>query len=252
MTNSIINKFEYLLSHIRIKRLVILQLLLKKSLTGKCMAPKKARVIVDNRERNVELLDAIGRNGVDMEFRTVHVGDYVVSDRVCIERKTIYDFESSIINGRLFDQIKRLKEHYDFPILILEGDQDYFRLKNNVINGAIASLYIDYGIEVLCTYDAYNSGELIAGIARHEQIDHAREPSLKGGARAYTESQFQQYVIGNIPGVGPKLAKALLKHFGSISNIANAKPEELIKVEKIGKKKANLIHSTLNGLYKED
>lgn len=216
------------------------------------MVAKRARVIVDNRERNSELLDSIVKCGVDIEIRGVHVGDYVVSDRVCIERKTINDFESSIINGRLFDQIKRLKENYDFPILILEGDQDYFRLKSNVINGAIASLYIDYGVEVLCTYNADNTGELIAGIARHEQLDHAREPTMKGGRRAYTEGQFQQYVIANIPGIGPKLAKALLKHFGSIRNIANANLEELVKVEKIGKKKADLVHGTLNGLYKED
>jgi len=216
------------------------------------MIAKKAKVIVDNRERNIELLDSIVKNGAEIEIKGVHVGDYVISDRVCIERKTIYDFESSIINGRLFDQVKRLKENYDFPILILEGDQDYFRLKSNVINGAIASLYIDFGIEVLCTYGPDNTGELIAGIARHEQLEHVREPTLKGGRRAYTESQFQQYVIGNIPGVGPKLAKALLKHFGSIKNIANASLEELTAVEKIGKKKAILIHGTLNGLYKED
>ncbi len=219
------------------------------------MAAKNAKaikVIVDNRERNQELIGTMEANGIDMEFKTVHVGDYVISDRVCIERKTIYDFESSIINGRLFDQIKRLKENYEFPILILEGDSDYFRLKNNVINGAIASLYIDYGIDIIHTYDAGNTADIIASIARHEQEKSLREPTLKGGARAYTKGQFQEYVIGNLPGVGPKLAKALLSHFKSIKNIANADESELMKIEKIGKKKAAIIHDTLNGSYNED
>jgi ERCC4-type nuclease len=213
------------------------------------MISKPARVIVDSRERNVELIEAMKASGIEMEFKTIHVGDYVVSDRVCIERKTVYDFESSILNGRLFDQIKRLKENYAMPILILEGDPDYFRLKNNIINGAIASLFIDYGIEVICTYEPQNTADIIASIARHEQNEEIREPTLKGGARAYTHEDFQEYVIGNLPGIGPKLAKALLKHFRSVRNIANANVEDLMGVYKIGKKKAELIHNTLNKSY---
>ncbi len=215
------------------------------------MGAKSSKVIIDNRERNAELIGAIEANGTEMEFRTVHVGDYVVSDRVCIERKTINDFENSIINGRLFDQVRRLKENYEFPILILEGDADYFRLKNSVINGAIASLYIDYGINVICTYDVQNTADVISSIARHEQDDGTREPSLKGGARAYTHEQFQEYVMGNLPGIGPKLAKALLRHFKSIRSIANADEKELMQVEKIGRKKAKMISNTLNGEYHE-
>lgn len=216
------------------------------------MAKKTAKIIIDNRERNEELIESIRAHGIDIEIKSVHVGDYVISDRVCIERKTISDFESSIINGRLFDQIKRLKEHYELPILILEGDSDYFRLKNNVINGAIAALFIDYGVEVIYTYDEQNTAAIIASMAKHEQNSEEREPTLKGGARAYTREQFQEYVIGNLPGIGPKLAKSLLSHFKSIKNIANASIDELVKVEKIGKKKAQLIHSTINESYEED
>ena len=213
------------------------------------MNGRVAKVIIDNRERNIELIGAMEAKGLDIEVKMIHVGDYVISDRVCIERKTISDFESSIINGRLFDQIKRLKENYEFPILVLEGDPDYFRLKNEVINGVIAALYIDYGIAVIHTYNVSNTAEIIKRIAHHEQDNTTREPSLKGGARAYTKEQFQEFVIGNLPGVGSKLAKALLKHFKSIRNIANANQEELMKVDKIGKKKAEMIHNTLNGLY---
>jgi ERCC4-type nuclease len=213
------------------------------------MSNNPIKIIIDNRERNVELINAIEANGIEFEFRTVHVGDYVISDRVCMERKTVSDFESSLINGRLFEQIKRLKENYEFPILLLEGNQEDFRLKNNVINGTIASLYIDHGIEVICTYNARNSADIIANIARHEQEKEQREPSLKGGARAHTNEQFQEFIIGNIPGIGPKLAKSLLKHFKNIRNIANAEIKELTEVDKIGKKKAENIHNTINKIY---
>lgn len=216
------------------------------------MASKSVRIIVDARERNNELINGIEAKGIEIEFRTAHVGDYIISDRICIERKTISDFESSIINGRIFDQIRRLRENYVLPLLILEGDADYFRLNSSVINGAIASLYMDYGIGILYTNDPQNTAEVIASIAKREQNGSAREPSPKGGARAYTHEQFQEHVVGNIPGIGPMLGRALLTRFKSVGNIANASVEELMDVEMIGKKKAELVHDTLNGPYKEE
>ena len=170
---------------------------------------------------------------------------------MCIERKTVADVESSMMSGRLFDQIERLKKSYSAPMLLLEGDKDSFRLKSSVINGALAALYIDYGIEVIVSHSPADAAEIISSIARHEQVGSKREPSLKGAARAYTHEQFQEYVIGNLPGIGPKLARALLRHFKNIRNISNASTEELTAVDKIGKKKAEAIHRTFNYEYKD-
>ncbi|MGC8647425.1 MAG: ERCC4 domain-containing protein [Candidatus Micrarchaeia archaeon] len=204
-----------------------------------------AKVIVDDRERNIAIIEGLEAKGVQVEFKQLPVGDYIISDRVCIERKTINDFENSLMNGRLFDQIKRLKDHYTFPILLIEGDEE-FMLRRNVINGAIAAIYIDYGIVSISSRNAHESADIIESLARHEQKDEHREPSPKGGARAYTEQQFQEFVVGNLPGVGLKLSRALLAHFGSIKNIANASVEQLMEVPKIGKKKAERIHDILN------
>lgn len=210
---------------------------------------KPARIIADSRERNAELLDALEASGVKVETKTIHVGDFVLSDRICVERKTVRDFESSIINGRLFDQIKRLKEQYQLPILVIEGDASEFGLGSKVMNGTIASLYSDYGIVALSLKSAGDAAEFMASIAKREQSDEVREPSPKGGRRAHTVQQLQERIIGNLPGVGPKIARSMLSHFGNISAISNATAEELMNVDKIGKKKAELIRSTLNGSY---
>lgn len=206
-------------------------------------------IIIDNRERNIELISALEDSGVKARVASLPVGDYIISDRVCIERKTIHDFENSLINGRLFDQIKRIKEHYSAPIILIEGSKEEFRLKNNVIMGAMAYLYIDNSIQVITSWGPKESADIIATIARHEQHPENREPSLKGGARAYSDAQFQEYIIGNLPGVGPKLAKSLLTHFKSIRNLANSNVEELMEVEKIGKKKAEKIFALMNRDY---
>ncbi len=209
------------------------------------------KVIVDERERNPDLIEGLESNGVQVDQKTIHIGDYVISEKVCIERKTVSDFESSLMNGRLFDQVRRLKENYQLPIIIIEGSRDEFRLGRNVITGALVALYVDNGIEVIMSEDAGETAEIITTIAKHEQMHNNREPTLKGGRRAYTVSHFQEYMIGNLPGIGPKLARSLLKHFKSIRNIANSEIKELMNVEKIGKKKAEAIHKTLNEAYKE-
>jgi Fanconi anemia group M protein len=213
---------------------------------------KELKVIIDSRERNIDLIGALETSGLEIDVRTLPVGDYIVSDRLCIERKTISDFESSIMNGRLFEQLERLKKAYSSPIMVLEGSTEDFRLKRNVINGTIVSIYVDYGIPIILSTGPIHTAEIIAGITKREQIDKERLPSLKGASRAHTDNQFREFVIGNLPGVGPKTAKALLNHFGSIKRITNASPKALAKVNKIGEKKAERIYEMLNQRYEAE
>lgn len=206
-------------------------------------------VIVDRRERNGELLSCLEREGVGITLETLPVGDYAISDRVCIERKTVQDFESSIMSGRMFDQLGRLRESYEAPIVLIEGNMGNARLSKRAINGAIAAIYVDYGIEVVFSGSATESAEMIAHIAAHEQEDTKRMPSMKGGLKAHSDGQFREYVIGNLPGVGPKTAKTLLQHFGTVRDIANADVNALMKIENIGRKKAESIERILKGQY---
>ena len=210
----------------------------------------RVRVIVDQRERNVELLDSLCDFGIEASIDTLDIGDYLISDRLCIERKTVPDFEKSIIDGRLFDQIERMKKAYELPIIVLEGDSSEFKLKHNVINGAIISVYIRYGIPVITSNSPQDTASIILTMAKQEQ-NGLREPTRKNGRRAFSDAEYMENVIANFPGIGLKLARLLLKHFGSIEAISCADVKELRKVDKIGKKKAESILRILNGKYGE-
>lgn len=207
------------------------------------------RMIVDGRERNEALIKGLEDRGVEIERKPVPVGDYIISDRICIERKTVSDFESSLMSGRLIDQLKRLRKSYELPIIIIEGSRDDFRLGRNVITGALVAIYVDYGMEAILSDSAEETADILASIARHEQLENDREPAIKGGMKARTTAHFQEYIIGNLPGIGTKLARSLLRHFGSINRISNASIDELMEVEKIGKKKAQQIHNVINSEY---
>jgi ERCC4-type nuclease len=208
----------------------------------------KIHIIIDQRERNVELIESLYSLGIEPEVNTLDIGDYIISDRLCVERKTVSDFEKSIIDGRLFDQLERMKNTYELPIIILEGDSESFRFKHSVINGTIVSIYIRYGIPIITSNSPQDTASIILTIAKQEQ-NGAREPTKKNGKKAFSEQEYMENVIGNIPGIGPKLARLLLKHFGSIDSIAKADVKELMKVDKIGKKKAESIIKILDGRY---
>ena len=74
-----------------------------------------AKIFVDPRERDMaKLLESLG---LEVTVKNLEVGDYVVSDRVAIERKTAQDFVASIIDPQrnLFRQIADLARTYDRP-----------------------------------------------------------------------------------------------------------------------------------------
>src|SRR3989338_6635175 len=56
-----------------------------------------------------------------LRSKRLHVGDYVISKRIVIERKVSEDFLQSIVDGRLFRQISEMKK-YEKPLIIIEGN----------------------------------------------------------------------------------------------------------------------------------
>jgi ERCC4-type nuclease len=210
------------------------------------------KIIVDNRERNMEILEGLSGSGLQLEFAQLPVGDYIISERMCVERKTVHDFESSIINARIFDQLDRLSRDFRKPMLLLEGDDAEFTMHKNVVLGAILSIYGDFNVQVIRSNDVFDTVSILARLAEREQEGKVREPRIVGTKRAFTSTQWQVVILSSIPGVGPKLAVSLIRHFKTLKNVLSAEPKELMEVEKIGKKKAERIYEIINSEFKED
>ncbi len=183
-----------------------------------------------------------------MNLESLPVGDYILSERIGVERKTVHDFESSIINARLFDQIERLDHSFKKPILLLEGEDSEFTMNPNVVLGAIISLYRDYNVQVIRSKDSQETVSTLARLAELEQ-DDKRQPRVLGSKKAHSDADWQILILSSLPGVGPKLAKSLISHFKTVKGVVSANPEELIKVQKVGKKKAQRIHEILNAEF---
>lgn len=64
---------------------------------------------VDDRERNGDLLEALrSMDDVEMTVIRLELGDFRIEGAVVIERKTVADFATSLVDGRLFAQASRL------------------------------------------------------------------------------------------------------------------------------------------------
>lgn len=213
--------------------------------------PFRPSVLVDPRERDVA--KALESLGMDVTVRVLEVGDYVVSDRVGIERKTADDLVNSIVNPdrELFRQISDLSRSYDRPVLILEGRDLYARqIHPNAVRGALASIAVDYGVPIIPTADQSETASVIALLARREQTSAGREFKPHGKKTARTLKEQQEYLISAIPGVGSAAARSLLKHFGSVEAVMTATPEKLMEADGVGPKTAARIRELVGGAYK--
>ena len=82
------------------------------------------RIIVDEREKKSGIPDLLKSVGLNLEMKTLPIGDYIVAPETVVERKSIRDLMASIFDGRLFDQCSRLKEHFEHPVVLVEGNVD--------------------------------------------------------------------------------------------------------------------------------
>ena len=209
------------------------------------------KVVADNREVPSGIPTELENLGTDVEMKQLEVGDYVLSDRVAVERKTGTDFVSSLIDDRkLFRQISDLARSYDRPILILEGKGLYKRnVHPDAIKGALSAIAVGFGVSILPTHNQNDTASMIYTIAKREQEDHKREISLHGKRSHLTIGEQREYCVTSISDIGPVTAKNLLEHFKSIQAVIDAPIDELMKVKGVGKLTAERIRDVVGGEY---
>ncbi len=214
--------------------------------SGRC----RPRVYVDYRERGSGVPEALSSMGAAVVYERLGVGDYVVSDRVAVERKTVPDLAESLFDGRLFDQARRLAEYYERPILIVEGDlSELERVTGRVrqVLQALASLTLEPGVAVLWSRGPSDTAALLYTLACREQAGERRPVVVNRKPRLESLWMQQLYLVQSLPGVGPKLAEKLLEKMGSVEAICRASVVELARV--LGEERARRVYRVLHAPY---
>ncbi|WP_227374978.1 DEAD/DEAH box helicase [Haladaptatus halobius] len=211
-------------------------------------------IVADQRELDANIArDLSARNGVDVRLETLAVGDYVLSDRVVVERKSVSDFLDTLVGGdrSVFEQVGDMNRHYARPVVIIEGDGLYEQrnVHPNAIRGAVASLAVDFGTSVLRTEDEDDTADLLEVIATREQEVSKREVSVHGDKHAKTLPEQQEYVVASIADIGPVTARSLLQTFETVQAVMTASKDELMEAEGVGEVTADRIREVVAGEY---
>lgn len=209
------------------------------------------KVVVDHRETSSNVVREMHRLDLEIEMQQLEVGDFILSERVGIERKTVRDFLDSIIDGRLLEQAKNLAETFERPLLVLEGEGLYTErgIHPNAIRGALACITVDYQVPIISTENEKETARIILSIVKREQEEEKSEVPIRGERKSLTLSEQQRFIVEGLPGVSAVLAKRLLSHFKTASDVMKASEEDLKKVHGIGEEKAKEIRRVLDSEY---
>jgi len=211
-------------------------------------------VVVDQRELDSSIAkDLSTRDGLITRLETLAVGDYVLSDRVAVERKSAADFVDSMLDAdrSMFEQVGELSRAYARPVMVVEGTNLYGQrdIDPNAIRGALASLAVDFDVSVLRTEGEEDTTELLATVAKREQETRDREVSVHGEKTTKTRAEQQEYVVSSIADIGPVTARTLLEHFGTVEAVMTAPEDDLLEVDGVGPVTAERIREVVGSEY---
>jgi DNA excision repair protein ERCC-4 len=213
------------------------------------------RIVVDDREQKSGIPNLLKSVGLNVEMKTLPVGDYIVAPETIIERKSIRDLLASVFDGRLFDQCSRLKENFEHPIILMEGNVDEIEeITDNplIFYGALSTVVIDFKIPVIPTPSAAHTAKLLVSMCSRKDIP--KGPFLKKIKKSSDLEKQQLSSLCSLPGIGEKFAVRMLEKFGTPLRVFTATTSELAKVEGLGEARAKKIKKVLdtkNKLFKK-
>jgi ERCC4-type nuclease len=226
------------------------------------------KLLVDHRERT--MLKLVEDVCEEVVVTQLIIGDYLLiseSECIVVERKTVNDLLSSIRSNRLWDQLLRMMKTEKVDgylvkrrILLIHGTfENYFKsldyeLENNLfvywsqLMGAYMEIVYVYNTPIIHVESDIAFKAFMRILIKRES---AGKNDKFPGAKWYRKTakadlpikDRKKYILSSLPYIGNQLATNLLANFNSISSIACAQVEDLQKVPKIGKKKAELIYT---------
>jgi ERCC4-type nuclease len=189
-------------------------------------------MVFDHRELRSGIPGALAAAGIDLVPEQLPAGDYVISDRLVVERKTGADLAASIKDRRLFEQVARLKESFEAVVLVVEGEPVH--ISRASWEGALARALAS-GASLLRTADAR---ETAAWLARFHRLEGKPPSEVRGRPmpRRPTSELLDvaEDVLRCLPGISTVGARRLLEHFGSLRAVFAAGETELRAVPGIG------------------
>ncbi len=197
--------------------------------SAKKIPEQKIKILIDHREKNSLVPSLLAKHGFQLEWKQLPVADYIVRE-TAVERKTVSDLNSSIINKRIISQLLELKQ-YPKHLLLIEGvlEEDLYNsgIHENAIRGFLLSVALEFQTPLIFTHNEEDTAKYLEVLAKK---DKPSEFSLRASKITFSKEEQVQFILEGFPHIGPVKAKKLLEKFHTLNNIFNASKEELSQI----------------------
>jgi DNA excision repair protein ERCC-4 len=171
---------------------------------------------------------------------------------VAVQRKTFPDLIASLRDGRLAREIPLLRTA-DHPLLLLEG-RPFWTSEGVMVGGNFSrqgwygvelSTQIVHNIHIVHTDDLADTARWLryapSWFAKPEHTGLAQRPKPTDNFGHMTERDFAIHLLQSFPGIGPKVAEAIYRHFGRVPLQLSVSARDLAQVPGVGKVRAETI-----------
>ncbi|WWD16753.1 hypothetical protein CI109_101184 [Kwoniella shandongensis] len=234
---------------------------------------EESRIIVDIREMGALLPSLIDAAGIKVVPSTLTVGDYILSPKMCVERKALPDLEASFANGRLHTQCESMTAHYETCILLIEFEEDKFGLRTRedarrevagrntevdeswrdtfYLQSKLVLLTLHFPrLRIIWSSSPHESVRILSDLKLNHDEPDEMVATLKGSTegeasfRSGIENAAAVEMLRALPGVSGRNLKFVMSKVESIKELVGMKKKEIKEVlgEEGGDKAWGFIH----------
>lgn len=210
-------------------------------------------MIIDVTEPKFYVDSIIDKGAKEVKRELIEVGDYILSSKMAVERKTLKDAMASIRDRRLFRQLRDLSQ-YENPILVIIYEnkwKDFYYYRSNYVHkqymGMLTTILASFPkVSIVHLEDKNEFVDFIVSLDKKIKEDKKSSRPAPFMRKPKTMQERKENCLSPIEGLGIPKTKTLLEKYNSINKLSNASEEELMEIEGIGKKLASNIKETLN------
>ncbi|MEK6843030.1 MAG: ERCC4 domain-containing protein [Candidatus Micrarchaeota archaeon] len=207
-------------------------------------------IILDDRELRSNVARLLFSRGIRLLPKRLEVSDFIINEQIAIERKSANDFESSIMDGRLFEQCKNMAANFSNPLLCIIG-REFTHLHKKAIIGAKISIATDYKIPVFEFESDEEFADFIA-ILLVQKERGKKDMRLRFEKKPVGKDDSLQMVLEGMQMIGPVHAKNILRKFKTLQKVFSASENALQKVDGVGETRARQIRKIATARYGEE
>lgn len=231
---------------------------------------KTLTLIVDSYSSNVTVTNLLKEKGIAIVVTSMKSGQYQVTDSCVIWHMTSAELARLTADKSIFRRVLEFKRSVPEPVVLVEGDplahSDVVSV--NALRGALSFIAMHNRVPILTAANTNDVAELIyimtnqaqngMGLTLSEpapaEIPAPAEPEKTAGGNGTLPkdpAELQEYIVRAVPEVGPAIAKAMIKKYGTLRAVFAASAKDLTQVEGIGPKKAKKIAEFVDGKFEK-